>query len=87
MSSPYVVDFGEIQIAPEVGGIRVRKGTGVLWPIRRTEGVVGEKPREPVKMPVYGVRAARMTLAAAAALIPEAMSGPAGQIGGSLDAY
>ena len=55
----YVVDFGEIQIAPEVGGIRVRSGTGVLWRIRRTgDGAPGERPRDPIKMPVYGIRAA-----------------------------
>lgn len=47
----YVVDYGIIRIAPEVGGIRMQQGTGTLWRIRRTEGPRGERPPEPVKLP------------------------------------
>ncbi|MDP9357471.1 MAG: hypothetical protein M3R02_19715, partial [Chloroflexota bacterium] len=30
----YVVDWGEIEIAPEAGGIRMQLETGTLWRIR-----------------------------------------------------
>lgn len=65
----YVVDWGEIQIAPEVGGIRMRKGTGVLWRIRRTSGARGDKPREPIVVPAYGIRAALTGLVVLAAVV------------------
>lgn len=65
----YVVDWGEIQIAPEVGGIRMRKGTGVLWRIRRTGAERGEKPRDPIVVPVYGIRAILTGLVGAAVLV------------------
>lgn len=38
----YVVDYGEIVIAPERGGIRMRKETGTLWRIRRAGGPISE---------------------------------------------
>jgi glucose/arabinose dehydrogenase len=49
----YVVDFGEIEIAPEKGGIRMQKGTGTLWRIRRTGGPRGQIPPAPVQVPLY----------------------------------
>jgi glucose/arabinose dehydrogenase len=51
----YVVDWGEIDIAPEAGGIRMQKGTGTLWRIRRssTSGPHGELPAKPVEFPLY----------------------------------
>src|SRR5215212_7379595 len=35
----YVVDWGEIEIAPEAGGVRMQLETGTLWRIRRTAGL------------------------------------------------
>ncbi len=61
----YVVDFGEIQIAPEVGGIRIRRGTGVLWRIRRTGGKRGDHPPQPIIAPIYAIRAVLLAAAAA----------------------
>ncbi len=49
----YVVDWGEIEIAPERGGIRMQKGTGTLWRIRRTEGPSGDRPRDPLVVPLH----------------------------------
>ncbi|MFL5660378.1 MAG: PQQ-dependent sugar dehydrogenase [Ktedonobacteraceae bacterium] len=49
----YVVDWGEIEIAPEAGGVRMQKGTGTLWRIRRTDEPRGERPPEPVVVPFY----------------------------------
>jgi glucose/arabinose dehydrogenase len=49
----YVVDYGEVNIAPEVGGIRMKKGTGTLWRIRRTEGSRGDVPPEPMIIPLH----------------------------------
>jgi glucose/arabinose dehydrogenase len=49
----YVVDFGEIDIAPERAGIRVQAGTGTLWRIRRTIGPRGERPPHPIVVPFY----------------------------------
>lgn len=51
--SLYVVDFGIIHIAPEVGGIRQQIGSGSLWRIRRTEGPQGVLPPEPTRIPLY----------------------------------
>ena len=58
----YVVDFGEISIAPEKGGIRVWEGTGALWRIHRTEGPVGDKPAPARRIPSYGIKAALVGL-------------------------
>jgi glucose/arabinose dehydrogenase len=52
----YVVDWGEIDIAPERGGIRMKAGTGSLWRIRRTDGPAGEQPPEPMSLPFYGAQ-------------------------------
>jgi glucose/arabinose dehydrogenase len=49
----YVVDWGQIQIAPERGGLRMPLGTGALWRIRRTAGPAGERPPKPLPMPLY----------------------------------
>lgn len=49
----YVVDWGEIEIAPERGGVRVKQGTGTLWRIRRTEAPPGDRPPEPIQAPLY----------------------------------
>lgn len=54
----YVVDFGEISIAPEKGGVRVWEGTGTLWRISRTEGPPGDKPPAPKQVPSYAIKAA-----------------------------
>lgn len=48
----YVVDWGEIEIAPEAGGVRMQAGTGTLWRIRRTGGTRGERPPEPLVLPI-----------------------------------
>ena len=49
----YVVDWGEIEIAPERGGIRMQAGTGTLWRIRRTSGPQGQRPPQPVVLPLH----------------------------------
>lgn len=49
----YVVDWGEIKIAVERGGIRMPKGTGTLWRIRRTAGPHTEQPPRPKRVPLY----------------------------------
>jgi glucose/arabinose dehydrogenase len=49
----YVVDWGEIQIAAEAGGVRMVAGTGALWRIRRTAEPPGEQPQEPMRVPFY----------------------------------
>ncbi len=51
---PYVVDWGEIKIAPEAGGVRMKEGTGTLWRIRRVPGAtVSVRPPEPRTVPLY----------------------------------
>jgi glucose/arabinose dehydrogenase len=52
----YVVDWGEIKIAPEAGGVRMKQGTGTLWRIVRTDGPRGEAPPEPLVVPLYGIQ-------------------------------
>ena len=49
----YVTDWGEIDIAPEAGGVRMQEGTGTLWRIRRTAGPAGERPPTPATFPLY----------------------------------
>jgi glucose/arabinose dehydrogenase len=65
----YVVDWGEIEIAPEKGGIRMQAGTGTLWRIRRTEGDAGELPARPVVLPVNAAQLALMGLGVLAAAV------------------
>ena len=64
----YVVDWGEIEIAPEAGGVRMQAGTGTLWRIRRTGGPAGEAPPRPVVVPAYALQALLAGLAGAAGL-------------------
>ena len=52
----YVVDWGEIKIAPEAGGVRMKQGTGTLWRIVRTEGPRGDAPPEALVVPLYGIQ-------------------------------
>ncbi len=49
----YVVDWGQIEIAPERGGIRMKARSGALWRIRRTEGPRGERPKKPLVVPLH----------------------------------
>jgi hypothetical protein len=53
----YVVDFGIIKLALESGGIRMQKGSGSLWRIRRTDGPHGDVPPKSVSIPLYGIQA------------------------------
>lgn len=62
----YVVDYGEIEIALERGGIRIQAGTGTLWRIRRTGGEAGTLPRKSIVLPVY---AAPVVVAGAALVV------------------
>jgi glucose/arabinose dehydrogenase len=48
----YIVDWGEIEIAPERGGVRMQQGTGSLWRIRRTGGPRGDRPPLPITVPL-----------------------------------
>ncbi len=52
----YIVDWGEIDIAPETGGIRMPTGTGTLWRIRRTAGPSGDRPPEPIVVPTRAIQ-------------------------------
>jgi glucose/arabinose dehydrogenase len=52
----YVVDWGQIVIAPEKGGIRMPEGSGALWRIRRTGAPAGLRPPPPRRVPAYGLR-------------------------------
>jgi glucose/arabinose dehydrogenase len=51
----YVVDWGEIKIAPETGGVRMKEGSGALWRIRRTGSRPGVRPPRPREVPMYAV--------------------------------
>jgi glucose/arabinose dehydrogenase len=50
----YIVDWGEIRLAPERGGIEMPLGSGILWRVRRTSGPPGERPPEPIHAPLSG---------------------------------
>ncbi|MBW3615647.1 MAG: PQQ-dependent sugar dehydrogenase [Actinobacteria bacterium] len=63
----YVVDFGQISIAPEKGGVRVQQGTGTLWRIRRTGAPAGDRPPAPIVAPSYAIKAAAGIVVAAVA--------------------
>ena len=61
----YIVDYGEIQIAPEAGGIRMPLNTGALIRVKRTDGPAGKVPPAPVNISyatrnavIYGTLAA-----------------------------
>jgi glucose/arabinose dehydrogenase len=65
----YVVDFGKVQIAPEVGGVRMVLGTGALWRIRFNGGKRGTQPPKPRRVPVYALQYALFGLLLGAALL------------------
>ncbi len=68
----YVTDFGEIKIAPEKGGIRMKQGTGAVWRILRDSALTaGEVPPAPKRVPFYPIQATivAVALATATALI------------------
>ncbi len=63
----YVVDFGQIKIAPEKGGIRMKQGTGALWRIARVPGGPGgELPQPATEVPFYPIQATVVVAAVAA---------------------
>jgi glucose/arabinose dehydrogenase len=65
----YVTDFGEIDIAPERAGIRVRAGSGSLWRIRRDlSEPAGLEPAQPTVVPFYAAQYAAWAALAAAAV-------------------
>jgi glucose/arabinose dehydrogenase len=63
--SLYIVDFGEIEIALEKGGIRMPEGGGGVWRIRRTSGPHGQVPDRPKPVPLYGIQGAALVGGAA----------------------
>jgi glucose/arabinose dehydrogenase len=65
----YVVDFGEISIAPEKGGIRVWENTGALWRIRRTSGPAGDEPPSATVVPSYAIKAGLGAVTAVAGVL------------------
>jgi glucose/arabinose dehydrogenase len=65
----YVVDWGQIQIAPERGGLRMPLGTGTLWRIRRTAGPGGERPPTPKSVPLYAFQFLLPAVAAALGIL------------------
>ena len=66
----YVVDFGEINIAPEKGGIRIKEGTGAVWRIRRVPGTMaGAMPAAPARVPFYLIQGLAWLGAAVAAFV------------------
>jgi glucose/arabinose dehydrogenase len=65
----YVVDWGEIDIAPEAAGVRMQAGTGTLWRIRRSGGSAGERPPRARTFPFYVLQLAVWLLAPIAAAI------------------
>jgi glucose/arabinose dehydrogenase len=67
--SLYVVDFGEIKIAPEKGGIRMKQGTGTLWRIVRVPGApAGSVPPPSRRVPFYPLQAGAVVAAMAGAV-------------------
>jgi glucose/arabinose dehydrogenase len=66
--SLYVVDFGEIKIAPEKGAIRIKQGTGAVWRIRRLDGAeTGDVPAPSAEVPFYPIQMVAVAALAAAA--------------------
>jgi glucose/arabinose dehydrogenase len=65
----YVVDYGKIQIAPEVGGVRMVLGTGALWRIYPTGGARGVRPPAPRRVPIYALQYGLPALAFGAAAL------------------
>lgn len=65
----YVVDFGEIKIAPEKGGIRMNQGTGSVWRIRRDPTMpLGLLPPDQIRVPFYPIQAAVVGVAVVGAV-------------------
>jgi len=62
----YVVDYGKIQIAPEVGGVRMVLGTGTLWRIRPTGARRGTQPPKPRHVQLYALQYGLLGLAVGA---------------------
>jgi glucose/arabinose dehydrogenase len=48
----YVADFGQLNIALERGGVRAQQRSGCVWRIRRTQGPRGERPPDPMVLPL-----------------------------------
>jgi glucose/arabinose dehydrogenase len=51
----YVTDWGEIDVAPEAGGVRMQIGSGTLWRIRRTKTTIAVSPPPPREIPLYAL--------------------------------
>jgi len=65
----YVVDYGDIKLAPEKGGIRTKQGTGAVWRIRRVAGrAAGNEPPAGRRVPFYPIQAAVVALGVGAVL-------------------
>ena len=63
------LDFGEIKIAPEKGGIRMKQGTGSVWRIRRDPTrPLGLLPPEQARVPFYPIQAGVVVAAVAGAV-------------------
>jgi glucose/arabinose dehydrogenase len=63
----YVVDFGQIKIAPEKGAIRMKQGTGAVWRIRRVPTRPGgSEPPPGRRVPLYPIQAAVVVAAVGA---------------------
>jgi glucose/arabinose dehydrogenase len=52
----YIVDWGEMDIAPESAGVKVQHGSGTLWRIRRTGEPAGLEPEAPATIPFYSIQ-------------------------------
>jgi glucose/arabinose dehydrogenase len=63
----YVVDWGEINIAPEAGGIRMPLGGGALWRISRTADPPADVPPAAKTIPLYAATAALVVAGVTAA--------------------
>ena len=65
----YVVDWGEMDIAPESAGVKVQHESGTLWRIRRNGGPAGEEPPKPNEVPFYLAQYATWAGAAAVGIV------------------
>ena len=64
----YVVDWGEIEIAPDKGGVRMPLGSGALWRIRRVGARTGQLPPQPIEVAAYALPVAGAVVAGAGIL-------------------
>jgi glucose/arabinose dehydrogenase len=69
----YVVDWGEMDIAPESAGVKVQHGSGTLWRIVRTSERAGEVPPPQTEVPFYAAQYATWAGAAGVAVIGVAL--------------